>query len=110
MEVGFNMTTRGKAVFGCLKGAHAQDFLLAISIDGLGQHMSLIEYRTILRHAGISVKKEAPVNFLTDPQERRSTLHPSDIMVFGLVGGNHACLNLTEVSPLVGLGVGDFTV
>jgi hypothetical protein len=98
-------------------------FLLAIPIDGLGQHMSLVEYRTILRYrlmiplfpidevcpvcrkaclnqfgelavhcrefpgfkyrhdfvrdilcnifqrAGVSVKKEAPVNFLTDPQE-----------------------------------------
>jgi hypothetical protein len=123
MEVDFNMTTREKAVFGCLKAEHAQDFLLAIPIDGLGQHMSPVEYRTILRYrlmiplfpkdevcpvcrkacldtfgehaahcrelpgfkyrhdlvrdvlfdifrrAGISVKKEAPVNFLTDPRE-----------------------------------------
>ena len=50
MEVDFNMTTREKAVFGCLKAEHAQDFLLAIPIDGLGQHMSPIEYRTILRY------------------------------------------------------------
>jgi hypothetical protein len=49
MEVDFNMTTREKAVFGCLKAEHAQDFLLAIPIDGLGQHMSPVEYRTILR-------------------------------------------------------------
>ncbi|MCI52655.1 hypothetical protein A2U01_0073901, partial [Trifolium medium] len=41
---------RQKAVFGCLKAAHAQNFLLAISIDGLGQHMSPIEYRNILRY------------------------------------------------------------
>ncbi|KAK2373110.1 hypothetical protein QL285_074171 [Trifolium repens] len=114
------MTTRQKAVFGCLQAAHAQDFLLAILIDGLDQHMSSVEYHTILkyrpmiplfpidevcpicrkacldnfgehivhcrelpgfkyrhdfvrdvfsdtfRRAGISVKKEAPVNFLTD--------------------------------------------
>jgi hypothetical protein len=50
MEVKFNMTTREKAVFGCLRAAHAQDFLLAIPIDGLGQHMSPIEYRTILKY------------------------------------------------------------
>jgi len=39
MEVKFNMTTRQKTIFGCLQAAHAQDFLLAIPIDGLGQHM-----------------------------------------------------------------------
>ena len=49
MEVKFDMTTRQKAIFGCLQAAHAQDFLLAIMIDGLGQHMSPVEYRTILR-------------------------------------------------------------
>lgn len=30
--------------------SHAQDFLLAIPIDGLGQHMSPVECRTILRY------------------------------------------------------------
>ncbi|MCI57463.1 auxilin-like protein, partial [Trifolium medium] len=30
----------------------------------------------IFQHARISVKKEAHVNFLTDPQEERSTLRP----------------------------------
>ncbi|MCI95772.1 hypothetical protein A2U01_0117071, partial [Trifolium medium] len=48
MKVDFHMTERQKAVFGCLKATHAQDFLLAIPIHGLGQHMSPIEYRTIL--------------------------------------------------------------
>ncbi|GAU30880.1 hypothetical protein TSUD_15660 [Trifolium subterraneum] len=60
--------------------------------------------------AGISVKKEAPVNFLTDPQEGRSTLRPADVLVYGWVGGKHVCVDLTGISPLVGLGVGDFTV
>jgi hypothetical protein len=50
MEVKFDMTTRQKAIFGCLQAAHAQDFLLAILIDGLDQHMSPVEYRTILRY------------------------------------------------------------
>ena len=40
MEVKFDMTTRQKTIFGCLQAAHAQDFLLAIPIDGIGQHMS----------------------------------------------------------------------
>ncbi|KAF5782408.1 hypothetical protein HanXRQr2_Chr11g0495521 [Helianthus annuus] len=39
-----------KAVFECLRAPHAQDFLLAIPIDGLGQHMSPVEYRTILKY------------------------------------------------------------
>jgi hypothetical protein len=30
--------------------AYARDFLLAILIDGLGQHMSSVKYRTILRY------------------------------------------------------------
>jgi hypothetical protein len=59
---------------------------------------------------GISVKKEAPVNFLIDPQEERSTLRPADVLVYRWVGGKHACMNLTGVSSLVGLGVRDFTV
>jgi len=50
MEVKFDMTTRQNTIFGCVQAAHAQDFLLAIPIDGLGQHMSPVEYRTILRY------------------------------------------------------------
>ncbi|GKC29638.1 hypothetical protein Tco_1036932 [Tanacetum coccineum] len=50
MEVHFDMTVRQKAVIECLRAPHAQDFLLAISIDGLGQHMSPVEYNTILKY------------------------------------------------------------
>ncbi|GKB22324.1 putative reverse transcriptase domain-containing protein [Tanacetum coccineum] len=153
LEVRFDMTVRQKAVFECLRAPHAQDFLLAIPIDGLGQHMSLVEYRTILKYrlmillfpvdaicpvcrkacldsfgehavhckelsgfkyrhdmvrdvlfdmrraVRISVKKEAPVNFLTDPSDGRSTLRPVDVLVFRWVGGKHACVDLTGVSP-----------
>ncbi|MFS7924544.1 putative exostosin [Helianthus anomalus] len=56
----------------------------------------------ILRRAGISAKKEALVNFLTDPSEGRSTLRPTDVLVFGWEGGKHACVDLTGVSPLAG--------
>ncbi|KAJ0666298.1 putative exostosin [Helianthus annuus] len=49
--------------------------------------------------AGISAKKEAPVNFLTDSSEGRSTLRPADVLVFGWEGGKHACVDLTGVSP-----------
>ncbi|PNX68064.1 auxilin-like protein [Trifolium pratense] len=64
----------------------------------------------IFRRAGIFVKKEAPVNFLTDPQEGRSTLWPTDVLVHGWVGGRHVSVDLTGVSPLVRLGTEDFTV
>jgi len=50
MEVKFDMTTRQKIVFECLQEPHAQYFLLAILIDGLGQHMPPIEYHTILKY------------------------------------------------------------
>nr|GEV06728.1 auxilin-like protein [Tanacetum cinerariifolium] len=56
----------------------------------------------VLKRAGISSKKEAPVNFLTDLLEGRSILRPADILVFGWAGGKHACVDLTGVSPLVG--------
>jgi hypothetical protein len=64
----------------------------------------------IFRRAGISVKKEAPVNFLTNLQEGRSTLYPADVLIYGRVGGKHASADLIGVFPLVGLGVGDFIV
>ncbi|GJZ02795.1 hypothetical protein Tco_0520756 [Tanacetum coccineum] len=50
MEVHFDITMRQKVAFECLRAPHAQDFLLAIPIDGLGQHMSLVEYHTILKY------------------------------------------------------------
>ncbi|KAM0015840.1 putative exostosin [Helianthus debilis subsp. tardiflorus] len=53
---------------------------------------------------GSRQKKEAPVNFLTDPLEGRSTgLRPADILVFGWEEGIHACVDLTGMTPLVGL-------
>nr|GEX09864.1 auxilin-like protein [Tanacetum cinerariifolium] len=132
MKVHFDMTMRQKAVLSVC-APHARDFLLAILIDGLGQHMSPLKYRTILKYrlmiilslvyaichvcrkacfdsfgehavhckelsrfkyrydmvrdilfdicrcAGIFTKKEAPVNFLTDPSDGRSTLRPTDV-------------------------------
>jgi len=80
--------------------------------------MSPVQYHTILRGvlfdiftwAGILVKKEAPVNFLTEPLDRRSTLRSANVMVYGWVGGKDACVGLTGVSPLVGLSVRPFTV
>jgi hypothetical protein len=40
IKVDFDMTTKQKIVSWCLKATHAQDCLLVILIDGLGQHMS----------------------------------------------------------------------
>lgn len=50
MNVKFDMITRQKVVFGYLQVAHAHDFLLAILIDRLCQHMSSMEYHTIPRY------------------------------------------------------------
>jgi hypothetical protein len=54
----------------------------------------------VFRRAGICAKKEAPVNFLRS----------ADVLVYGWVGGRHACVDLTIVSPLAGLTTGGFTV
>ncbi|KAJ0755711.1 putative exostosin [Helianthus annuus] len=133
----FALSLRQRAVFECLRAPYAQDFMSVVPIKGLGQCMSAVEYRAILKyrlmvplfsvddpcpvcrkycldsfgeHAihckelpgfkyrhdlvrdvlydilkrpGISIKKEVPVDFLTDPLEGRSTLRPADILVFG---------------------------
>lgn len=64
----------------------------------------------IFRHDGVSVKKGVHVNFLTDPREGKSTLKPSDVLVYAWVEGKHACVDLTGVSPLMGLRTGGFTM
>ncbi|GJR41782.1 hypothetical protein Tco_1309885 [Tanacetum coccineum] len=68
------------------------DFLLAIPIDGLGQHMSPVEYRTILKYR------------LMIP------LFPVDAICPVFARGKHACVDLAGVSSLVGLSSRGFTV
>jgi len=50
------------------------------------------------------------VNFLIDLLDRKSTLRHADVMMYKWVGGKHVCVDLTEISPFVGLGVGNFRV
>ncbi|GJS87691.1 hypothetical protein Tco_0770327 [Tanacetum coccineum] len=64
----------------------------------------------ICSRVGIFVKKEAHVNFVTDPLEGRSTLGPADVLVIGWAEGKHTCVDLSGVSPLVGLSSRGFTV
>ena len=64
----------------------------------------------IFRWAWVSVEKEVPVNFLIDLLDRRSTLRPAEVMVYGRVWGKHACADLTGISALMGLGVRAFTI
>ena len=49
----------------------------------------------VFKRARVSMKKEALVNFLTDPQGGRSTFRPADVLVYGWIGGKHACVDLT---------------
>jgi hypothetical protein len=96
-----------------------------VCLDRFGEHA--VHYREIpsfkykhdfvrdvlfddFKRARVSVKKEALVNFLSDPLKGRSTLRLADILLYEWVGGKHACVDLTGVSPLVGLTIGDFTV
>ena len=69
-----------------------------------------IKVRSVTTTATVSVKKEAPVNLLSGPLDERLTLRLADVMVYGWVGGKHACVDLTGISPLVGLGTGAFRV
>ena len=63
-----------------------------------------------VRRARISAKKEAHVKFLTEPSDGRSTMRPTDVLVFEWVGGKHACADLTGAFPLVGLSSRGFKV
>lgn len=55
-------------------------------------------------------EEETHVNFLTDPNERRLTFRPTDVLVFGWVEGKHARVNLIEIYPLVDLRTIGFNV
>lgn len=46
------------------------------------------------------MKKWTPVNFLMNALDERSTFRPTDVIVYILIGGKHAFVDLT-VSPLV---------
>lgn len=50
MDVKFHITIRKNAVFSYSQGAHAQNFILVVSINELDQHMSHVGYRNILRY------------------------------------------------------------
>ncbi|KAL8226020.1 hypothetical protein R6Q57_018577 [Mikania cordata] len=110
LGVNFNLSPHQIAVLECLRAPHAQDLLRGVPIDGLGQHMSALEYRAILKYRLMiplfpadEPCLEAHVNFLIDLLEGRSTLRPVDILVVGWEGGKHSYVDLTGVSPLVGL-------
>lgn len=64
----------------------------------------------IFRQFKVSVKKVTHVNLFTDPYKGRSTLIPTYVMVYDLVGEKHACMNLTRVFPLVGLRIESLTI
>lgn len=55
------------------------------------------------------MKKWTPVNFLMNALDERSTFRPTDVIVYILIGGKHAFVDLT-VSPLVILEIGAFMV
>ncbi|GKB20372.1 hypothetical protein Tco_0854295 [Tanacetum coccineum] len=98
------MTMRQKAIFECLRAPPAQDFLLAILIEGLSQNMSPEEYRTILKY-----RLMIPL-FSVDAI--CSVCRKACLDSFGehAVRGKHACMDLTGVSPLTGLSSRDFTM
>lgn len=45
------------------------------------------------------------MNFLSDPQDGRPTLRPTNVMVYGWAEQKQTCVDLIGVSPLVGLRI-----
>ncbi|GJU98036.1 hypothetical protein Tco_1327307 [Tanacetum coccineum] len=125
IEVHFDMTMRQKVVFECLRPPHAQNFLLAIPIYELGQHMSPVKYRTILKYR--LMIPLFPVDVIC-PVYRKTYLdsfgkhavHRKELPGFKYRHDRvrdvlfdiwkHACVDLVEVFPLVGLSSRGFTV
>ncbi|MCI37956.1 auxilin-like protein, partial [Trifolium medium] len=54
------------------------------SFQASNTDMTLFEmsFFNVLKCTGVSVKKEAPVNFLTGPLKGRSTLRSTDVLVY----------------------------
>jgi len=50
----------------------------------------------IFMRTRVSLKKETHVNF--DSQDRRSTLKPTNVMMYGCIGEKHVCVDLIGVS------------
>lgn len=53
MDVKFDMTRGTKVIFGSLQEPHALDFLLVVSVDDLGRHVSgrvstILKYRFMI--------------------------------------------------------------
>ncbi|GJW73107.1 hypothetical protein Tco_0132477 [Tanacetum coccineum] len=90
-------------VWGCTRKKWILHMLLWPRGPNLGCYKTTSYVTVAMWCVGISTKKEAPVNFLTDSSDRISTLRPADVLVFGWVGGKHTCVDLTGVPPLVGL-------
>ncbi|GKB89370.1 hypothetical protein Tco_0961642 [Tanacetum coccineum] len=113
------------------------DFVSALAClrDKLAQHMSPVEYRTILKYRLMIllfpvdaicpvcrkayldsfgnmrfIVKSSHVSSTDTIWLGTSTLRPADVLVFGWVGRKHACVDLIGVFPLVGLSGRGFTV
>ncbi|GJR77916.1 putative reverse transcriptase domain-containing protein [Tanacetum coccineum] len=133
LSVSFDLFPRQKAVVECLRALRAQNFLTVIPIEGLGQHMSALEYRTILKYRLMiplfSIDEPCPVcrkvcldsfgEHAVHCKELPGFKYRHDLIrdvlydVLKRAGisskkeapaeGKHACVDLTGVSPLVGL-------
>ncbi|GJX69895.1 hypothetical protein Tco_0307066 [Tanacetum coccineum] len=57
------------------------DFISGLTMMRAANAVDLMSL--LLQCVGISAKKEARVNFLTNPSDGRSMLRPADILVFG---------------------------
>lgn len=89
--------------------------------DIVGEHISLYGASSIAStwlkdvlfeifwQIGVPMKKKAPMNFLMVPLDRRSILRSADILMYECVWVKHACVDLNEVFPLMGLMTWNFT-
>lgn len=59
----------------------------------------------ICSKAGIVVRKEAPMGFLSEDVK---DLCPADLLLFNWIQGKDACLDVTCISPFAGMGATSF--
>ncbi|KAL6540861.1 hypothetical protein OROMI_024744 [Orobanche minor] len=69
------------------------------------ESLGFLKHLQYLRLNNNSLSEAIPLSLASLPQ---LGFLPADILIFGWVSGKHACVDVTGISPLVGLGNGGF--
>ncbi|GJS17093.1 hypothetical protein Tco_0411565, partial [Tanacetum coccineum] len=115
----YALSPRQVAILSCIRAPHAQDFLLTIPIDGLGQKMNHRQFRSVLCYRltipmfsegsvfpicnvhrmdkwgdhAVHCSSEVGVKFRHNLGVGK-TIRPADLLLFNWLQGKDACLDV----------------